>query len=228
MTHGDDDGLRVPPRIAPHQIIIVPMLRDNDEDEGIITYCRELLPSLNSQTALGEPLRAHLDLRALKATNKRWGWVKKGAPVIVEIGGRDVAGGNVCWLRRDALYSDAGKVASTIETRDSFVAKAANLLADIQASLHAEATTRRDAQIHRGVDSLDALAAFFSADKRYPGWVELGWSRPTGAELDAVVATLKAHKLTIRNTPMQAAKPTGTCIFTGEPAIETIYVARAY
>jgi prolyl-tRNA synthetase len=228
MTHGDDDGLRVPPRIAPHQIIIVPMLRDNDEDEGIITYCRELLASLNGQTALGEPLRAHLDLRALKATNKRWGWVKKGAPVIVEIGGRDVAGGNVSWLRRDALYTETGKVASTIETRDSFVAKAANLLADIQASLHAEATTRRDAQIHRGVDSLDALAAFFSADKRYPGWVELGWSRPTGAELDAVVATLKAHKLTIRNTPMQAAKPTGTCIFTGEPAIETIYVARAY
>jgi prolyl-tRNA synthetase len=228
MTHGDDDGLRVPPRIAPHQIIIVPMLRDNDEDDGIIAYCREMLASLNGQMALGEPLRAHLDLRALKATNKRWGWVKKGAPVIVEIGGRDVAGGNVCWLRRDALYNENGKIASTIEARDAFTGSAAALLADIQASLHTEATARRDAQIYRGIDSLDALAAFFSADKRYPGWVELGWSRPTGAELEAVVTTLKAHKLTIRNTPMGAAKPSGTCIFTGKPAVETIYVARAY
>ena len=72
------------------------------------------------------------------------------------------------------------------------------------------------------------LEAYFADSNRYPGWVELGWSRPTGAALEAVVQKLKALKLTVRNTPMYAAAPSGTCLFTGEPAVETIYVARAY
>ncbi|MFM5930679.1 MAG: aminoacyl--tRNA ligase-related protein [Novosphingobium sp.] len=228
MTHGDDDGLRVPPQIAPHQIIIVPMLRDTPEDEPVIAYCRELLAELNAQRAFGDPVRAHLDLRALKSTNKRWQWVKKGAPVIVEIGGRDVEGGNVCWLRRDRLYNENGKIASTIEPRGDFVAKAADIIADIQASLHGEAVARRDANITRGVTTMDGLAKHFADGNKYPGWVELGWSRPTGAELEAVVTRLKALKLTIRNTPMDATTPSGQCVFTGKPAVETIYVARAY
>jgi prolyl-tRNA synthetase len=80
----------------------------------------------------------------------------------------------------------------------------------------------------RDVTSFDALAAHFAEDKRYPGWVELCWSKPTGAELDAVVARLKALKLTIRNTPMDGGAVEGTCLFTGKPAVERIYVARAY
>ena len=228
MTHGDDDGLRVPPQIAPHQIVIVPMLRDTDEDLPVIAYCRELMASLNVQRAFGDPLRAHLDLRAIKSTNKRWQWVKKGAPVIVEIGGRDVAGGNVCWLRRDRLYGEGGKVASNIEARADFFGRVTELVEEIQASLHAEAMKRRDRNITRGISSLKELAAHFAEGNKYPGWVELGWSRPSGAELDAVVATLKTHKLTIRNTPMDAAAPSGQCIFTGKPAVETIYVARSY
>jgi prolyl-tRNA synthetase len=80
----------------------------------------------------------------------------------------------------------------------------------------------------RDIASFDALAEFFSENARYPGWAELAWSKPGGAELDEVVARLKAHKLTIRNTPMDGAQVSGNCIFTGKPAIERIYVARAY
>jgi prolyl-tRNA synthetase len=90
------------------------------------------------------------------------------------------------------------------------------------------ARERRDANIHRGIDGLDALAAFYSEDARYPGWVELAWSRPTGEALEAVEAKLKALKLTIRNTPMDGEPVSGKCLFTGEPAVERIYVARAY
>ena len=61
------------------------------------------------------------------------------------------------------------------------LAAAAAELEDIQRSLHAEATMRRDAQIERGVTTLDGLADYFAEGNRYPGWVELGWSRPTGA-----------------------------------------------
>ncbi|MCZ8017327.1 aminoacyl--tRNA ligase-related protein [Novosphingobium sp.] len=228
MTHGDDDGLRVPPRIAPHQVVILPMLRDDDGDEALLAYCEDLRAALASQWALGEPIRVLLDKRAGKATAKRWGWVKKGVPLILEIGGRDAAGGQVSAVRRDRLYREDGKVNFVGQSREDFLAAAAAELEDIQRELHAEATARRDAQIHRGVTDLAGLEAFFSADQRYPGWVEVVWSRPTGEALEAVVAKLKALKLTIRNTPMGGEPVSGTCLFTGQPAVERIYVARAY
>jgi prolyl-tRNA synthetase len=228
MTHGDDDGLRVPPAIAPQQIVILPMLRDDDGDAALLTYCEELRRSLVTQSALGEPVRVLLDKRPGKATGKRWAWVKKGVPLILEIGGRDAAGGQVSVLRRDRLWREDAKPNFVAQARDAFVAAAAGELEAIQQALHSEATQRRDAAIHRGVDSMEALTAFFSDDKRYPGWVELGWSRPTGAELDDVVAKLKTLKLTIRNTPMGGAAVSGNCIFSGKPAVERIYVARSY
>ena len=228
MTHGDDDGLRVPPAIAPQQIVILPMLREDDGDAAILAYCEELRRALAAQHALGEPCRVLLDKRPGKATQKRWAWVKKGAPLILEIGGRDAAGGQVSVLRRDRLWRDDGKPNFVGQAKDAFLAAAAGEVEDIQRSLHAEATARRDANIVRGVDSFDGLAAHFAESARYPGWVELGWSRPTGAELDEVVAKLKALKLTIRNTPMQGDPVSGTCLFTGKPAVERIYVARSY
>ncbi|MGN6356991.1 MAG: proline--tRNA ligase [Novosphingobium sp.] len=228
MTHGDDDGLRVPPAIAPQQIVILPMLRDTDEDEALLAYCEELRRALSAQHSLGEPIRVLLDKRPGKATQKRWAWVKKGAPLILEIGGRDAAGGQVSVLRRHRLWRQDGKVDFEPLARDEFLAAASRELECIQQELLQEAREKRDANIHRGVGTLDELATFFNEKARYPGWVELGWARPTGAELEEVVKKLKALKLTIRNTPMDAAKPTGTCPFTGEPAVETIYVARAY
>jgi prolyl-tRNA synthetase len=82
MTHGDDDGLRVPPAIAPQQVVILPMLREDDGDGAILAYCEELRGALAAQSALGEPCRVLLDKRPGKATAKRWAWVKKGAPLI--------------------------------------------------------------------------------------------------------------------------------------------------
>ena len=228
MTHGDDDGLRVPPRIAPHQIVILPMLREDDGDDALLAYCEELRKALASQSALGEPIRVLLDKRAGKATQKRWGWVKKGVPLILEIGGRDAAGGQVSAVRRDRLYREDGKVNFIGQTKEEFIGKAAAELEDIQRSLFAEAAARRDAQIHRGVTDLAGLEKFFAEDQKYPGWVEMAWSRPTGAALEEVVAKLKALKLTMRNTPLGAPPASGTCPFTGQPAVETIYVARAY
>ena len=228
MTHGDDDGLRVPPAIAPHQIVILPMLRDDDGDAALLAYCEDLRRALVAQQALGEPMRVLLDKRAGKATQKRWAWVKKSVPLILEIGGRDAAGGQVSAIRRDRLWREDGKVNFAAQAKDEFIGKAAAELEDIQRSLYAEAAARRDANIVRGIDSFEALAAFYGDDRRYPGWVELGWSKPTGAELDEVVARLKTLKLTIRNTPMDGAPVSGNCVFTGRPAVERIYVARAY
>lgn len=228
MTHGDDDGLRVPPAIAPQQIVILPMLREDDGDEALLAYCETLRRALVAQQALGEPIRVLLDKRPGKATQKRWAWVKKGAPIILEIGGRDAAGGMVSVLRRDDLWRSDAKVNFVAQAKDAFLGAASQLLADIQRNLHTQALAKRDANIVRGFTSLDELAQHFAEDKKYPGWVELNWSRPTGAALDKAVEQLKALKLTIRNTPMDAAPAEGLCPFTGETAVERIYVARAY
>ena len=228
MTHGDDDGLRTPPRIAPQQIVILPMLRDNDGDAALLDYCTQLRVKLAKLSVFDEKVRVLLDKRPGKATAKRWGWVKKGVPLILEIGGRDAEGGQVSVVRRDRLWREDGKANFVGMAQDDFVAAAVSELEAIQAALFTEARDRRDAQIERGISDLAGLAAFFAEDKAFPGWVELCWSRPTGEALDKVVEQLKALKLTIRNTPMDAAPAEGLCPFTGDPAVERILVARAY
>jgi prolyl-tRNA synthetase len=228
MTHGDDDGLRVPPLIAPWQIVILPMLRENEGDQALLAYCEALRAALARRHAFHEPVRVLLDQRPGKATQKRWGWVKKGVPLVIEIGGRDAAGGMVSVLRRHRLWRADGKPDFHAIERDEFVAAAATELECIQRELHEEAVRYRDANIRRDIADLAGLQAFFSEDAQFPGWVELGWARPTGAALERVVEQLKALKLTIRNTPLNGEAVSGTCPFTGEPAVERVYVARTY
>ena len=229
MTHGDDDGMRVPPRIAPYQIVILPMLRDKPEDEALLAYCEEVRAGLASQGTMGEPIRVLLDKSPGKASAKRWDWVRKGAPVIIEVGPRDMENGKLAVLRRDALWNlETGKLATSFPERDAFVGEAAALLEEIQNGLFAEAAARRDANITRGLTEWDAVTEHFKKGGKYPGWVEVEWSKPSGDELGKVVERLKAQQLTIRNVPREAEPATGACIFTGAPAVERILVARAY
>lgn len=228
MTHGDDDGLRCPPRIAPHQIVIVPMLRDNDDDQAVIDYCRDLEKQLKALDAFREPVRVFFDGSQVKAQTKRWGWVKKGAPIILEIGPRDVANGKVAMIRRDRLYKDDGKINTAFLEKAEFLGQIVTELTDIQTSLYAEAKARLDANIRRDVTDLDGLAAHFTDANKTAGWVEVQWSRPTGDALERIVEQLKALKLTMRNTPMDAAPVDGACFFTGEAAVERVLIGRTY
>ncbi len=227
MVHGDDDGLRVPPRVAPYQVVVVPMLRDTEEDAAIVDYCTDLVNQLNGLDVFREPVRALLDKRPSKAATKRWGWVKKGAPIVIEVGGRDVAGGNVSVIRRDRLYREDGKLDSQIVAKGDFVAGATAMLEDIQASLFADAKARLDGNIDKSITDLDALKAYFKASKT-PGWALVQWAKPTGAELEKVVQWLKGEKLTLRNVPTDAEAADGACIFTGGTAVERVLVGRSY
>ncbi len=226
MTHGDDDGLQCPPQIAPHQIVIVPMLRDDEGDAEVLDYCRSLAGELRAMSAFGEPLRVLLDAKAVKAQTKRWGWVKKGAPLIIEVGPRDVAGGNVSVIQRTELYTGDGKLNAKIMPREEFVAQAATLLENVQADLSNDANRRLCLSIAR--DVTDLVAHFKGGEDKVVGWVEVQWARPTGTALAKVVEQLKALKLTMRNVPMEAAPVDGACFFTGEKAVERILIGRAY
>ena len=228
MTHGDDDGLRLPPKIAPRQIVIVPMLRDKPEDKELLDYCAGIEKELK---AAG--IRVLVDAKPTKSAEKRWNWVRKGAPIIVEVGGRDATGSNVTFMRRDVLR-DGDKIVSHTSPRAEFIAKAPALLDEIQARLFADAKARLDGNIVSNIKTFDELAAYFGAAAgddeggEFKGWAKVAWSRPDGAKLEALADRLKALKLTIRNAPLYQEKVAGACLFTGEPAKEYVLIARAY
>lgn len=228
MTHGDDDGLRVPPLIAPYQVVIIPMLRDKPEDEEVLNFCTALTKQIAGLRAFDENVRVKLDKSGAKASNKRWAWVKKGAPLILEIGPRDVAEGNVSALRRDALYKDNGKLDSQILAKDAFADQVPALLEEIQGKLHREAKQRLDSNITRGLTDFADVQKFYKENKKYPGWLEVQWCRATGEELEQIEERLKKLKLTFRNVPQEAAAVDGNCIFTGKPAVERILIGKAY
>jgi prolyl-tRNA synthetase len=206
LTHGDDDGLRLPPAIAPRQIVIVPMLRNKPEDADVLGYCEALAQALARETAFNERIRVLLDTKDIKSADKRWNWVRRGAPLIVEIGPRDVANAAVTYMRRDQLR-DGDKIRSHGVSREQFIAEAPQLLVAIQTRLFAEAKTRLDSNIRSDITTFDELAEYFGAagdeDEAadFKGWVRASWSRPSGAALQSVEQRLKQLKLSVRNAP---------------------------
>ena len=96
MTHSDDDGLVLPPAIAPAHIVILPVTPKPDSREAVLEYCRNLKQSLEAQSYLDEPIRVELDDRDIRGGEKTWSWVKKGVPVRIEVGPRD--------MEKDAVF----------------------------------------------------------------------------------------------------------------------------
>ena len=229
MTHGDDDGLRTPPALAPRQIVIVPMLRGKPEDGALKDYCQSLARELGALTALGEPVRVYVDEKDAKPADKRWDWVRRGAPIICEIGPRDAANGQVSFIKRNALR-DSGKVNTNTLARADFIAAAAGLLSETQAALFNEAKARMDDAISSEFASFADIERYYgdAEEGAFKGWARVQWARPTGKALEEVGERLKALKLTIRNAPAAQPSKFGKCIFTGVDAVEEILIARAY
>jgi prolyl-tRNA synthetase len=185
--------------------------------------------ALSSLSAFGYPVRVALDTKKIKSAEKRWNWVRRGAPIVIEIGPRDAAAGNITYMRRDDLR-EGDKVKSVAISRRAFIEeKAVQLLNEIQAGLYAEAKARLEANIKTGVTGWAGVEAYFAGgDEEFKGWLRIAWAKPTGAELDAVDAKLKGLKLTIRNAPMDQPSEFAPCLFTGKPGVEEILIGRAY
>ena len=233
MSHGDDDGLRLPPVIAPRQVVIVPILRDKPEDGLVLEYCHKLVAELLSLSAVGDRLRVLLDTKPAKSTEKRWNWVRKGAPIVVEVGPRDAAGDQVTYLRRDELY-EGERIRLRSVSRAVFVASVPQTLTEMQSKLFNESKARLDGNIVRDVRTFSGLKEYFGAGtdedegSEFRGWVRAAWSRPSGAALEKVDMQLRELKLTLRNIPCDQPKSFGPCLFTGAPGVEDILIARAY
>jgi prolyl-tRNA synthetase len=231
MTHGDDDGLRLPPIIAPRQIVLVPILRDRPEDAPVIEYCEALAHELRQATAFGEPIRAGTDRKPGRPVDKRWACIKRGVPVVCEIGARDVAAGAVTLLRRDRTRNGE-RIHSASMARAQLVRTAPALLAEIQSALHEEARARLRANIRTDLTSFAELEAYYrDSDEAgtFRGWAQVPWARPQGGALEALEKQLKASKLTIRVAPLKQEGFEGKrCVFSGAPAEESVLVGRAY
>ena len=111
MTHSDDNGLVLPPRIAPSQVILLPVQHRDTNMTELLQYCATIAEQLTTQTYAGQAIRVHIDKRELRGGEKAWHWVKKGAPIRLEIGPRELAAQTVSLSRRDQAYGTRETIA---------------------------------------------------------------------------------------------------------------------
>jgi len=217
MTHSDDDGLIMPPRLASQQIVIMPVILKEEQRAGVMEYVDRLYTELKSITYAGRPLRVKVDDRDLRGGEKAWSWVKKGVPVRVEIGPRDVESGKVVVIRRDR-----GPKSKEFLNVTDFVANIGVLLQDIQDQLFERAKAYRSART-REIESKEAYAAYFSTEGEDVGFAIGYWAGDP--ELEDELS--KTYKTTVRCILMDTFEE-GRCIFTGRPTNRKAVFAKAY
>ena len=220
MTHSDDDGLVLPPRIAPQQVVLLPIARTDEERTQVLEACRMLERELRAQTFADEPVRVTIDARDIRGGDKVWQHIKQGVPLRVEIGPRDLAAGTVSLCRRDRGPKEREAVPLT-----EFAPRVPALLTEIQQALFDKAQAFRDAGTVR-LDSSAAVIDYFSAGDNERS--QAGFARVHVADDPAVMEILDPLKITVRCIPMEGNDDPGTCIVTGQPVTGRSILARAY
>jgi prolyl-tRNA synthetase len=218
MSHGDDNGLRLPPRVAPRQVQIVPITRD--DPAPVLEAAEALRAEIAALQWSGAPVRAQLDDRDRKPAEKRWEWIRKGAPIVVELGERDIENGVVTMTRRDdpELKRDA-------IPRDGAAEAVAGVLGDMQAGYFEEASRRLRERTRDDITTLDQFREFFSGEKTESGgFVKAPWSEDPATE-----ETMAELGVTVRCIPFgEQLTPDARCVITGGPAKVIAVFAKAY
>jgi prolyl-tRNA synthetase len=221
MTHGDDDGILLPPKLAPAHVVIMPIYRSDDERSDVLAYCAKLEQDLAAQSFAGEPVRVRIDNRDIRGGEKKWQWVKRGVPVRVEIGPRDVANEGVFVARRDS----AEKGISWPRAR--LIEGIVDALSGVQQELLNRAGKLRDEATVR-IDSLKEFEAYFTPEDEERPEIHGGLAYSHFVESPEMDEKLKSLKVTIRCVPLNAKDEPGNCIFTGQPSRRRGVFAKAY
>jgi prolyl-tRNA synthetase len=218
MTHADDNGLRVPPRVSPQQVQIVPIARD--DPTGVLEAADELRDQIAKTSWMDVPVRVTVDKRDRKPAEKRWEWIRKGVPVVIELGARDIENGVVTMTRRDdeALSRDA-------IPRDGAAEAVVGVLGDIQLGLFEEASKRLRERTRDDITTLEEFREFFSGDDTDSGgFVKAPWSEDPETE-----KTMGELGVSVRCIPFDETLPPGAqCVITGGPAKVVAIFAKAY
>ncbi len=208
MTHSDDNGLVLPPKLAPRQIVIVPIYRSDEEREMVLAYGESLLNELKEHG-----IRAHMDTRdTYKPGFKFAEHEARGIPLRIAIGPRDVENNKVEWARRDTLSKE-------ITEREGLGARAAELLNTIQQDLYDRALAR----LGDMTSEVETYEEFKEVLEQKGGFIYAHWDGTAETEERIKNET----KATIRCIPLTEATP-GTCMVTGKASKQKVLFARAY
>ncbi len=225
MTHADDEGMVTPPRVAPYQVILVPVIKKAEDEEKVMAYINEIAFELKKQTPFGEKIRVKIDKRLKQSVDKFWEWTRKGAPVICEIGPRDVESQGM--MVRERLSIGQKEIVS----KSDFIQSVGARLEKIQNELFARAKARMDQNIRSDITTPEEFRAYFSQANE---WIEDGkqgkvafvkgkWcGDPQSEEI------LKELKISIRCLPLTQSGTTGKCLLTGKDATIDVIYARSY
>jgi prolyl-tRNA synthetase len=208
MTHSDDNGLVLPPKLAPIQIVIVPIYRGEEELDAVSVVAKQLVADLRAQG-----VRVKYDDRDTYKPGWKFNeYELKGVPLRVAIGPRDLANGVVELARRDTLT----KVTVPVE---GLAASVPSRLVEIQQALFDRALAHREANMH----SVNSWAEFESALDA-GGFVAAHWDGTPETEERIKELT----KATIRCIPLNNVLEEGACVLTGAPSKQRVLFARAY
>ncbi len=209
MMHGDDQGLRLPPKVAPIQAVIVPIFKTDAEKSVVMAVADRIFARLK---AAG--IKVKLDDREETPGFKFNDWEMRGVPVRVEVGPKDVEKNSVALARRDV----PGKAGKIFVPQDGLVERIKTLMEDIHASLLQQA----DAFLKSNIREVDSYAALKDA-------VQDGWALVPLTDDPAVDAKIKEDmQATNRNYPYDQAPGEWTCVVTGQKVTERALVSKAY
>lgn len=215
MAHSDDDGLVLPPKLAPVQVVLLPIIRKEQDAAEVMTYCQQLQQALSQQRYADESIRVEIDARDINGGEKFWHQVKRGVPLRIEIGPRDIAQDSLFISRRDQL----GKKFSL--PRQQFIAEIPQLLQQMQQSLYDQALAFQKTHTHH-FTNLNEFKDFFAGEN--PGGFALVYS----SDDDSIEPLLKEYKISARCIPLSSFEEQGVCLFTGKPGAKKIIYAKSY
>lgn len=223
MAHSDDDGLVLPPKIAPSHIVMVPIYRTDEEREKVMIFVDNLTSKLKELRYDEKKIRFQMDDRDMRGGEKLWDWIKKGVPIRLEIGPRDIENNSVFVGRRDKAPKD-----KTGMNVDDFVNNLIEILDNIQQNIYQKALKFRRENT-KDIDDNEEFYKFFTPqNKKNPeihgGFANSHWC----GSLDCEEKIKNDLKVTIRNIPNNAKKEDGKCICCGEPSSKRVIFAKAY
>jgi prolyl-tRNA synthetase len=208
MTHGDDQGLILPPRVAPIQAVIVPIYKNDEERSRVMEAVEGVQQELKS-------FRLWVDDRSELTPGFKFNdWEMRGVPLRIEIGPKDVEKGNVALARRDI----PGKAGKSFAPQTQLAAQVGEILDQIHKSLYERALTFRKANTYDPKDYTELAEAV------QKGWALAWWCG--SAECEAKVK--EDTKATTRCIPLDQEGGQGTCIVCGQPATQKVIYGRAY
>ena len=222
MAHGDDDGVILPPRVAPTQIVILPITPKADTRARVLEACDALALQLRGKHFADSALEVEVDRRDLGGGVKNWEWIKKGVPIRVEIGPRDLEKDSVEVSRRDQAIKS--KESMSIQ---EFAAGVPEILMSIQQNLYDRAKKFQEANT-RVIESKKEFYDFFTARNASKPEIHGGFAFAHWNGSHEVEEQIKNDlKVTIRVIPFGDGEA-GRCVFTGEPSRRRVVWAKSY